>query len=143
MLKLLKAIILLLVIQVASYLIIGQDKIDLKILSELKFHVNEINNLGIYTDRKLNKKQKEKIVEVLIPKFGLIEFAKDIEDYSDNYRVNPNKYGLSYKVKFEPFFLASSKENSGTLYYGESWETKFVWLFFDWIIISKKCTGQS
>jgi len=60
-----------------------------------------------------------------------------------NYRLDSIRYGLIYDVEYEKPFLAKVNENSGALYYGESWETKFIWMFFDWFLIRKKCTGQS
>lgn len=143
--KMLKFFRILFIIQIGSYLFIGLDDIHRKICTEAPMSVDTstIEHLGIHTKSWINLKNKVLISNTLEPKFGKIDFVEDEIIFYNNYRINPERYALSYEMNYWVPFIVIAKEKNGTLNYGEDWEMWYAWCFFKWFTIRKILRGQS
>lgn len=136
---------LLLILQILGYLFFGLNHIHRKICTEAPMLVDTstIKHLGIHTKSWLSPKDKIIMKGLLEPKFGIIDFVENESLYQNNYRINPDRYALSYEINYSIPFIVITKEENGTLYYGEEWEMWYAWVFFKWVEIKKIPRGQS
>gem|GEM_PF-4721915 len=87
-------------------------------------------------------RQKE-IKTSLSETFKEIEFIENKNEFDEKYRLKENGYGMGYQVDKLNFLRASTIEYNGTIYYGETWESDYIWLLFKWVKIRQENTGQS
>lgn len=140
-----KFFLLLLLIQVWTYLFYGLNDIHIEICTHAPMLVDtsNIEHLGIHTKSWINVKNKTIIKNMLEPQFGSVDFVEEELFYYNNYRINPERYALSYDISYFIPFVAIAKEENGTLHYGEEWEVWYIWMLFRWLEVRKIPRGQS
>lgn len=129
-------------IQILTYYLYGIKSISYQYFDKIENHNYHKGIIGVF-DNKISKLDKAEIEFRLLKRYKSVQFTSDINEYENKYRMNENNWGLSYEIKHSFPFIATITEENGTLYYGEKWESKFIWCFGFWIQYKHLCIGQS
>jgi len=135
---------ILLTLQIVGFQLVGKRAIHIECMKELKTLAIGVDSVGIYSPycHLTNQEQKE-IKTSLSETFKEIEFIENKNEFDEKYRLKENGYGMGYQVDKLNFLRASTIEYNGTIYYGETWESDYIWLLFKWVKIRQENTGQS
>jgi hypothetical protein len=134
-------IISIVTLQLTSFYFIGKRRIHIVSMKSLEAETTDIKNVGIFTSIDLSNAEKQEIREAL--KFEVIEFTADSKEFSERFRHNINGYGMDYRIDKLNCFTADITELNGTLYYGEVWKSKFIWILFGWVQVKNEKIGLS
>lgn len=108
----------------------------------LLIYTNQFDSLAFETN--LNE-TSENLFSILTSRFK--DTFKYIEFYDSNewgqYRVDSNYLAIRITDISSNKSIFNSEVNAGTLYYGESWKNKYIWVLFKWFKLEQKNTGVS
>lgn len=142
--KLILALIILVIIQLSGFTLIGKYTLVPKLISDVEvyYYLEQQDSLVLNIKDDLNS---ELIEESLTQRFQKLTNYSAIVNKEDwiKYRTDSNFYSIAIEYNLNNNFTASANYFSGTLYYGEEWESKYFWLFLGWIQIEMKNVGQS
>ncbi len=142
---LLLSLVVLVLIQFLSYSFYGKYSLPYKHFDQIENYHYTKGIIGVFYEKGLTEFQKSEIEKRLLKRYRKVEFAALYEDYYENYRIRDEEktMGLLFLIDYSFPFKAVIFEEQGYLYYGESWESKYIWCFFKWIRLERVCTSQS
>ena len=133
-------------IQTITYFAIGKTLLIQEIgtnyeSSALDIEANVIHNLGIFSELQPTKKQIQDNFE-LVSSFNYT-ICKTESEFRDT--RTKEHYFLYYfnNTTRNPFSINLIDEYEGGYEYGASWESKYIWLFYKWVLLEKYSTGMS
>ena len=142
---LLFSIVIIILFQFLSYTFYGKYTLPYKHFDQIGNYNYHEDLIGIFHKKGLTEYQKSEIEKRLLKRYHSVEFASLYEDYYENYRIKDEDKtcGLSFIIDYSFPFKAIISEENGQLYYGESWESKYIWCFVKWIQLERVCNVQS
>lgn len=139
-------ILALLVIQTVTFYTIGVSSLVKEIGRNYESYVlqykdNEFNDIGIISELNPTKEQ-------------VIAYFKEFEPYNlkictsipDCSNLRESDYFYLYKFDFKtknPFTINLIIESESAKEYGANWDSKYIWIFYKWILIEKTNSGIS
>jgi len=139
-------ILILIAIQTVSFYTIGVSSLVKEIGRNYKSYVlhyeeNEFKEIGVISELNPTKEQ-------------VLAYFNEFEPYNLNIYTSINdcthlrvtEYFYIYVFNFEtknPFTINLINEGEFAKEYGASWESKYIWIFYKWILIEKTNTGIS
>jgi len=140
------AIIILMFIQIVTFYTIAESSLVMEIGSNyesyvLQFEENEFKDIGVISELNLTKEQViENFKEFEPNKIKICKSKSDCSNLRETY------YFYLYAFDFEtknPFIINVINESELAKEYGASWESKYIWIIYKWILVEKTNTGIS
>jgi len=140
------AILALIVIQTSTFYTIGENSLVRAIGDNYESYVLQLGDnlfidIGVISKINLTKKQVSKYFSQFAP-YNL-KVCKSLSECSDLRETDTYYlYLFDFKTK-NPFTINLIGEGEFAKEYGASWESRYIWVFFTWILIEKVNTGIS
>ena len=140
------AILLLIAIQTVTFYSIGVSSLVKEIGRNyesyvLQYEENEFNEIGVISELNLTKEQvREYFNEFESYNLKICTSMSDCSDLleTDYFYL----YGFDFETK-NPFTINLINEGELAKEYGASWDSKYIWIIYKWILIEKINTGIS
>ncbi len=109
---------------------------------ELFVYVNQFDSLAFHSNL---KSESDNLIVNLKTRFrDTFEHFKICETKEwQKCRIDSNTLALQIIDESHHQLIFDSSTYAGTLYYGESWDDKYIWVLFRWFKIEHKNTGVS
>ncbi|MDA9773538.1 hypothetical protein N9B82_01160 [Saprospiraceae bacterium] len=142
--NILKIIFFLTIVQIMGYFTLGNYLIGPRLIKDVQQGMKLTDNDSLIFCLE-HHAQTSLMDKALTNRFkDSIDFTKivDLPEWQKQ-RTNPNYYAIAFADTLSYNFMADITSYCGTLYYGEEWKSRYLWLFFTWIKINQHCSGQS
>jgi hypothetical protein len=129
-------------LQLIGYNLFGKRAIHIVCMKNLKTLAYNVDSIGIYSPYiGLSDNEEVEIKDAHEPM--TVQFTPNADLFSKRFRYNEKGYGMGYQIEKLNWIKADITEYNGTLYYGEEWESEYVWLFFWWVQVRQENVRQS
>jgi hypothetical protein len=140
------AVLVLIAIQTVTFYAIGESSLVKEIGNNyesyvLQYEENEFKDIGVISELNPTMEQVTEYFSEFEP-YNL-KICTSISDCSD---LRETDYFYLYWFDFEtknPFTINLINEGEFAKEYGASWDSKYIWIIYKWILIEKTNTGIS
>jgi|GEM_PF-6457862 len=142
--SLLLGFIFIALLQLFSAAVISEDQKAERIIEDLKLlmHINHFDSLAFSTNLQVEEdKARLLVVDRFQDTLKSINMCDEIE--WNKYRTDPNFFAIKITDSSTSKFFFDSYTSAGTLYYGERWQSQYVWILCRWFKIKHKNIGVS
>ena len=132
-------------IEVVTYLAFSRQRINNHIYKNYETAISNFpdslpNRKSFYIDQTLSEDEKNEWRQFF--KDSDLEFI--IYDHGDYEKLKPTMNQFNYAVYADSkLAILDVEESMNVSEYAEVWQSRYIWLFVDWVKIEKVCIGQS
>lgn len=140
----LSSLVYILLVQLITFYVFSEKQKARIIIEDLELliQVNQFDSLAFLSDMNTDPKIiRESLHHRFLDSIQYITIC-DSTDWLD-YRIDSNYLAIRLIEKDDNHLFFKSDTYAGTLYYGESWTNRYIWLLFKWFKINHENTGVS